>query len=452
MEIKSRKIVIGEGIRTPIGHISRSLSKLTPEELLKLTLQELLQKTALYPHAVDGVIAGWVGQGSSAPNIARIALLNSGLPEKAHALTVQANCVSGIESVCAAARHILTGDGELYLAGGTESMSNFPYLIRGARSEKELRSMESLKGNWGNLWNNPEIKIADCIEEGLTDPVELIGMAATAEVCAQMYSISRESQDQFAYESYKRALESEKNGFYDTHIVPIKDKNGSNVLKQDEYPYLRESLVEKPKMISKAPLMFDSANFPMKDFYKQYEEHILGKKFVEGQTQATLTLFNSCARSDGAAAVIVTSEERAKELNLEIIAELKSWGFWGNNPAHMGIAPIFSTDLALKRAGLSFDQLDDIELHEAFAATCLSIFKVGKEKFRQNWEEKFAQKKVNPHGGTIALGHPLAATGTRIILNALYEMKQNPKVRWALATACAAGGLGGAVVLERYGK
>ncbi|MBI2915871.1 MAG: thiolase family protein [Elusimicrobia bacterium] len=449
MDIRSRKIVLCTGVRTPIGHIARALSQLTPDTLLKLTIEGLLQKTSLYPHAVDGVIAGWVGQGSSAPNIARIALLNSGLPEKAHAITVQANCVSGMESVCSAARHILVGEGELYIAGGTESMSNFPYLIRGPRSEKDLRSLDSVKENWSKLWENPNIEIADCIDEGLTDPVQWIGMAQTAEVCAQMYSISRDAQDQYAFEGYRRCLESEKNGFYESHLVPVQN-NGTTLLKADEYPFLRESLVEKPKMLSKAPLMFESSSFTMKNLYEKYGQHIFGKKYLEGQTRGTVTLFNSCARSDGAAAVIVASEERARDLNLEILAELESWAFWGNNPAHMGVAPVFSMEMALKRAQISFDQLDDVELHEAFAATCLSIFKVGKEKFKQMWEQKFEKGQVNPHGGTIALGHPLAATGTRVILNALYEMKRNPKVQWAGATACAAGGLGGAVILKRY--
>ncbi len=448
MDIKPRKIVLCTGVRTPIGHIARSLSNCNPENLLKFTIESLLQKTSLYPHAVDGVIIGWVGQGSSAPNIARIALLQAGLPEKAHAITIQANCVSGMEAISSAARHILVGEGELYIAGGTESMSTFPYLIRGPRSKKELRTLSAIKENWNNLWDHTDIEIADCIEEGLRDPVELIGMAGTAEVCAQMYSISRESQDRYALESYQRCLNAQKDGFYNSHVIPFqKDKN--IILKQDEYPLLREGLVEKPQMISKAPLMFDSPSMSIRDFYKQYGKHILGKKYEEGSTQATLTLFNSCARSDGAAAVIVTTEERALDLKLEILAELSSWAFWGNNPAHMGVAPVFSTDLALKRAGIKFEQLDDIELHEAFAATCLSIFKVGKEKFKHPWEEKFLQKKLNPHGGSIALGHPLAATGTRIVLNALYAMKRNPKIQYALATACAAGGLGGAIILKR---
>ncbi len=449
MDIQSKKIVLCSGIRTPIGHISRSLAEITPEDLLTSSIHGLLHKTSLYPHAVDGVIAGWVGQGSSAPNIARIALLNAGLPEKAHAITVQANCVSGMESICSAARHILVGEGELYIAGGTESMSNFPYLIRGPRSEKELRSKDSVKENWAALWNNPKIEITDCIEEGLSDPVKHIGMAATAEVCAQMYSVTRDAQDQYAHGSYRKALDAENAGFYDTHIYPVQ-KNNVTLLERDEYPFLRKNIADKPQMLSKAPLMFGGADFTMKMFFEKYGEFILGKKYIEGQTLPTLTLFNSCARSDGAAAVIVASEQRAKDLRLDIIAELKSWAFWGNNPSHMGIAPAFAADLALKRAGISFSQLDDIELHEAFAATCLSIFRVGKEKFGQNWDDKLKQNALNPHGGTIALGHPLAATGTRIVLNALYQMKANPDTRWALATACAAGGLGGAIVLERY--
>jgi acetyl-CoA C-acetyltransferase len=137
-------------------------------------------------------------------------------------------------------------------------------------------------------------------------------------------------------------------------------------------------------------------------------------------------------------------------LGLEILAEIVDWGYWGNDPAYMGIAPVFATANALERAALKFDQLDHIELHEAFAATCLSIFKVGREKYNQHWESKWKDGKLNPNGGSIPLGHPLAATGTRIVLNALYQMKRQPDIRYALATACAAGGLGGAMIIKKY--
>src|SRR5262249_21273182 len=143
--------------------------------------------------------------------------------------------------------------------------------------------------------------------------------------------------------------------------------------------------------------------------------------------KGTVTLFNSCGRSDGAAAIIVTTEAKAKALGLEILAELKGWGFYGNNPAHMGVAPALAAPVALKRAGINFDDLDHIELHEPFAATVLSIFKVGKDKFSCDWESKFKSGALNPNGGSIALGHPLGATGTRLMLNLLYALKQDAK-------------------------
>ncbi len=449
MKARDTKVVLCGGIRTPIGHFSKSLSAVSPEHLLMLTINALLAKTTLYPHAVDGVMAGWVGQGSHAPNIARIAVLLSHLPEKAHAVTVQANCVSGMEAISSAARHIVMGEGDLYIAGGTESMSSMPYAIRGDRSMKELRSMEMLRANWSSLLDHEGIGIVDCIEEGLNDPVRNLNMAATAEVCAQMYSIDRKSQDAYALETYRRCLAAEESGFYKSHVTPVVEHD-QTLLEKDEYPYLRESLVKKPEMLSKAPVLFENSAFSMKHFYELYGKFILGKQYMEGQTHATVTLFNSCARSDGAAAVIVASEKRAKELGLEILAEIVDWGYWGIDPAHMGIAPVFATANALERAGIGFDQLDHIELHEAFAATCLSIFKVGREKYGHHWESKWKDGKLNPNGGSIPLGHPLAATGTRIVLNALYQMKVKPEIRYSLATACAAGGLGGAMIIKRY--
>lgn len=450
MKPTNKKVVICGGVRTPIGHLGKSLARFLPEELMEIAIRSLMQRTSLYPHAVDGVLVGWVGQGSHAPNIARVSALKAGLPEKVQAYTIQQNCISSLETVASAYRHIIMGDGDLYLAGGTESMSNFPYAIRGPRDHKKLRSLETLKTNWAELWNDPEIAITDTTEEGLTDPICKINMAATAEVCAQIYSITRESQDAYALNSYKKGLNAEKRGFYNTHVVPIK-KNGEIILAQDEYPFLRESLVEKPKMLEKAPTIFDGPSNSFKDFYRENSAYILGKTYEEGKTKGTVSLFNACARSDGAAVVIVTSEERAKDLDLEILAEVHSWGFWGTSPAYMGIAPVFATSLALDRAGIHFSDLGHIELHEAFAATCLSIFKVGKEKYRQNWEAANEQGIINPNGGTLALGHPLAATGVRLLLNLIFAMKEDPHSRFGLAAACASGGLGGAMILKRFG-
>ncbi|MBK8576070.1 MAG: thiolase family protein [Elusimicrobia bacterium] len=450
MKPTNKKVVICGGARTPIGHSGKSLAGFLPEELMEVAIRALMQKTSLYPHAVDGVLVGWVGQGSHAPNIARVSALKAGLPEKVQAYTIQQNCISSLETVASAYRHIIMGDGDLYLAGGTESMSNFPYAIRGHRNHKKLRSIETVKAHWSELWDDPDVFITDTTEEGLTDPICKINMAATAEVCAQIYSISRDAQDAYALNSYKKGLIAERRGFYKSHVVPVA-LNGVTALDQDENPFLRESLVQKPRLLEKAPTLFDGPSYSIKDFYRDNKDIILGKTYEEGKTKGTVSLFNACARSDGAAVVIVTSEERARDLDLNILAEVNAWGFWGSSPAYMGIAPVFATSLALDRAGIHFSDLDHIELHEAFAATCLSIFRVGKEKYRQNWESANAQGLVNPNGGTLALGHPLAATGVRLLLNLIFSMQEEKNSRFGMVAACASGGLGGAMILKRFG-
>ncbi len=443
-----KRIVIAGGLRTAIGHFSKSLARIAPEELMGSAIHELVKRMNLDPDRVDGVMVGWVGQGTHAPNIARIAALKGGrIPEKTHSMTIQANCLSGMEAISSAARRIVMGEGDLYIAGGTESMSTCPYAIRGSRAEKSLRSMDTIKENWASLWTCQGVTISDAMEEGLVDPVKNLNMAATAEVCAQMFGISRQAQDRYAHESFRRCLEGHTKGFYASHMMPVKSR-GDTILEADEYVMLRRKLVEKPAMIQKASELFDSEAFTIKKFYGAFGVHIEGKAYSP-EAKGTVTLFNSCVRSDGAAAVIVTSEENAKKLGLDILGVIHTWAYCGVNPAHMGIAPAFATQAALDRGGLAFSDLAQIELHEAFAATCLSVFKVGKEKFGHDWETAWNQKRLNPHGGSIPLGHPLAATGTRIVLNLLYAMKENPHARYGLATACASGGLGGAMIVEK---
>ncbi|MHB2025545.1 MAG: thiolase family protein [Elusimicrobiota bacterium] len=443
----AKKIVFGLGARTPIGHISRSLSSLSAPELLRSAIEELIARSGLAKEAVDGLIAGWVGQDFSAPNIARVALLRAGLPEKAQAVTVQNNCVSSIESIAMAARFILAGDGDLYIAAGTESMSRLPYTISGSRASKDLRSMATLKAKWAGVLQSPDVALIDSMEEGLTDPVEGINMAGTAEVAAQINAISRKDQDAYAVESFRRAIAGWNNGFYATHVFPVKD--GEIVkLDKDEYPFLREDLVQKPERMAKAPVLFDNSSYSIKDFYRDFGRHMNGRNWREGDS-GTVTLFNSCARSDGAAAVIVAEEKKARALGLQILGELKGWGFYGNNPAHMGVSPALAAPVALERAGAAFADLDAVELHEPFAATVLSIFKIGKEKFGHDWRKKFDEGKLNPHGGSIALGHPLGATGARLALNLLYNLKRTPNARLGMIAACAGGGMGGAMVIGK---
>ena len=389
MFAESKKIVLCAGARTPIGHISRSLSTLRPEELLVLALAAVFERTKLPKDAVDGLIAGWVGQAFNAPNIARVAALRAGLPEKSQAVTVQNNCVSSIEAVSAAARFILAGEGEVYIACGTESMSRLPYSIDGTRSAKPLRSIAVVREKWAELITSPDVVVLDSIEQGLTDPVAGINMAGCAEVSAQMHGVPREAQDEYARESFRRCVASWNSGFYGTHVVPVAAADGTTILEKDEYPFLREDLIDKPKMFAKAGAFYDNSAYPLANFYRDFGRHIAGKAHRDGDA-GTVTLFNSCGRSDGACAVIVATERRAKELGLEILAELKGWGYYGNNPAHMGVAPALAAPVALERAGVAFKDLDSIELHEPFAATVLAIFKVGREKFGHDWEAKNA--------------------------------------------------------------
>lgn len=443
----SKTIVVAGGARTPIGHLARSLADLKAEDLLVDALEATLSRSKLRKDAVDGVIAGWVGQSFTAPNIARVAALRAGLREEAQAMTVQNNCVSSIESVAAAARAILAGEGEVYLAGGVEVMSRIPYSIEGSRAAKALRSLDTVKAKWGELAATSDVAIVDAMEQGLTDPVERINMAGTAEVCAQMYGIGRQEQDEYARESFRRALEGWKTGFFSSHVVPV-TRDGRTVLEKDEYPHLREDLVEKPQMFAKAPALFDNSVYSIKDFYRDFGRHIKGKEYREG-AKGSVTLFNSCGRSDGAAALVITTAEKARALGLDVLAEIKGWGFQGNNPAHMGVSPALAAPVALQRAGVSFDALDQIELHEPFAATVLSIFKLGKEKFGHDWAAKNASGALNPNGGSIAVGHPLGATGARLLLNLVHALRGNPKGRYGMLAACAGGGMGGALVVEK---
>jgi acetyl-CoA acetyltransferase family protein len=279
------------------------------------------------------------------------------------------------------------------------------------------------------------------------DPVEKINMAGTAEVCAQMFGLSRAAQDEHALESFRRALAAWKRGFYASHVVPV--SAGAATLERDEYPFLREDVAAKPQQFAKVPLIFQNSSYSIKDFYRDYGAYIEGKAYEEGVTKASVTLYNSCPRSDGAAALIVASEERARELGLEILGELKGWGYHGNKPAHMDLSPALAANAALKASGVAFEALDRIELHEPFAASALAVFALGRREFGHDWEGKYRSGAVNPNGSSLALGHPLGATGARTLLNLLYGMKEDPKARLGLVAACAEGGMGGALVVAR---
>lgn len=443
-----KEIVLADGWRTPIGHVNSCLSHYSAEALMAKTIEEVMKRSKLDPALLDGVIVGWVGQGSNAPNIARVATLMANLPNQCVAFTEQVNCVSGMDTIASAARRIAFDEGEIFLAGGTESMSQMPYSIRGDRSVKGIRTIEDLKKNWEVLLEQPGIELTDCMLEGLVDPVRKLSMAATAELLAQIHHISREEQDQYAIKSYASAIDAVRSGFYKSHVFEVPGREGEMV-DHDENPELRERYVKDPSKLSKMITLFDNQKMDFEDFYKQNASYLNGAKFIPGKTKGTITPFNACPRSDGAAGVLVTTRERAEKENLHVIGRLRGWGFGGIDPGLMGKAPAYATDIALKRNGLEFNQIDVIELHEAFAAGCLAIFDEGKKELGHDWQEKWDEGRINRHGGSLALGHPLAASGTRIVLNLCHALREDPSAGIGMASACAAGGIGCSMIVEK---
>lgn len=449
MKFHDHTIVLCHGVRTPFGALGKELADMAAEDMMAVVFQDILRRAHLTPRQVDGLMVGWVGEDSHALNIARVTALRMGFPVETPALTLQANCMAGLEAVCAAVGRIVVGDGELYLVGGTESMSQAPFAIRGVRSNAFLRNLATVKSHWAEILQSSQVSVVDMMEEGLTDPVAHINMGATAEVLAQLFHIGRKEQDEYALESIRRTVRAVESGFYQRHLVPV-TREGATILTADETPTQRQSVLEKPKLMEKAPTLFDNGFYPFENFYRDHEK-FLGSSTPPAGSGGSVTLLNSCGRSDGAAGLIVTTRRKALELNLDIIAEVASWAFRGVEPHRMGLAPAVAAQEALVRAGLSFDQIDTIELHEPFAAGVLALFQFAKTTFGHDWRTLWEKGNLNPKGGTLALGHPIAATGVRVLLNLAYAMGERPGPSWGLGGACASGGMGGAMVL-RNGK
>ncbi len=397
-----KKVVIVGGVRTPIGSHGGAFRTLTAQHLATLVYREVIERTGIDPRQFDDVILGCIGQQSDAPNIGRVAGLLAGVPVNVPGYTVQRNCVSGMVAITSACQAIQAGDGEAFLCGGTESMSTAPYVVRGARWGLKLR----------------HDTFVDTLWEGLTDPVCGAMMGYTAENLAMMYGISREEQDKFAMLSHKKAFRATRMGRFREEIVPVRVSKrvaGQEVAYED---IVQDECINPTLNASKAAL------YPT--------------VFKKG---GSVTPANACPISDGAAAAIVMTADKAKELDLEPLATIRGYAYAGLPPEIMGLGPAYAVPKALKRCGLKLTDVDLIELNEAFASQSIAV---GVELEDEGWD----WDKVNVNGGAIALGHPVGCTGTRIVVTLLHEMiKRDASL--GLATACVGGGMGGAIVIER---
>jgi acetyl-CoA C-acetyltransferase len=399
-----KQVVIVNPVRTPVGSHGGALRSKRAQDLAEIVFRAVLEQTGLDPAVLDEVILGNIGQPSDAANIARVAALMAGVPIEVPGFTVQRNCASGMQSVTSAYQAIQTGDGEIYLCGGTESMSNIPYILKKARWGYKLRHAELTDGLW----------------EGLTDPICNQVMGRTAENLAEKYNISREEQDEFAIQSHKKAFMAQRMGKFDDEIVPVevvKKVAGQEVARE---PIIHDETINVGLTVQKAAL-----------YPTVFKEN------------GTVTPANACPISDGAAAMIVCTEEKAQELGLKPTARIVSYAYAAVDPAYMGIGPAFAMPKALERAGLSLDDVGLVELNEAFAAQCLSV---SKEMVSQghNWD----WEKVNVNGGAIALGHPVGCTAAKLIATLTHEM-QRREVQYGIDTMCVGGGQGGCLILER---
>ncbi len=440
-----RDVVIVDGLRTPFAKSGSKLAKVHPAELGRVALSELFEKTNLDTNLIDEVIIGNTGNPVDAVNVARVVALNAGVPQKTSAYTVHRNCASALESISHGYEKIRSGTMDVIVAGGTENMSQLPVLLPEkfqdlygqlftARKPSQalpllykllkfdLKQIQSLlTGN-----QKSEFFPIIAVMKGLTDPFVGINMGQTAEILAKEFGLSRKQQDEFALRSHQLAVKAMKEGRMKEEMtaLPIPPKF-TETITEDIGPRDSQTMEALGKL----------------------------KPFFDKRT-GTITAGNACPITDGAAMILMMSREKANSLGYKPIAKIRGYAFAGLEPERMGLGPVYSTPIALKRAGLTMKDIGLMELNEAFAAQVLACLKAfdsdefGRTKLGLPGKVgEMAMDKVNVNGGAIALGHPVGATGTRIVLTLAKEMRRR-KVQFGVATLCIGGGQGGAMVLE----
>lgn len=399
-----KKVYIVAARRTAVGKFMGSLSPFNPGELGALVIKEIIKETGISPDKIDSVIAGNILSAGQLQGVARQAAIKGGIPQEVPAYSLNMVCGSGMKAVMNAYAEILSGSAELIIAGGTESMTNAGFVMNGS-----LRT--------GNKMGNIQA-LDHMVADGLTDAFSNYHMGITAENIADKYGISREEQDAFAFNSQQKAIKAVDSGKFDKEIVPVEivTRKETIIFSKDEFPN-RTSSPEKLAQLRPA-------------FKKD----------------GSVTAGNASGVNDGASFVLVASEEAMTKYGLKPLAEIVSVGQGGVDPSIMGMGPVPAIRMALKNAGMKLSNMDLVELNEAFASQSLGVIKelITEHRVEREWIDKV----TNINGGAIALGHPIGASGNRIIVTLIHELIAENK-DFGLASLCIGGGMGTAIILKR---
>lgn len=395
-----KNVVIVDSVRTAIGKLGGAMKEVTADYLGEYVIRELLERTQVDANEIDEVILGQAKQSADISNVARVSSLRAGLPLSVPGYTLHRQCGSGLQSINSAVQQIQSENADIVIAGGVESMSTAPYYVSGVR--------------FGVTAGNVELRDPNTASQPGSQPQEVYGnaitMGWTSDNIAKQYEITREEQDAYALRSQQRAQHAIEVGLFADQIVPVEMKQRKKVItfNVDEHP--RETTMEA-----------------------------LAKLRPVFSPDGTTTAGNASGRNDGAAALLVMSEDRAKELGYTKGVRVVAQAAVGVDPVTMGLGPIPATRKALEKAGLTIDDIDVVELNEAFAAQTLAFFK--------EFNLPYDSEKVNPNGGAIALGHPIGATGAILMTKLMHELQRTGK-RYGLVTLCIAGGIGIATIVE----
>jgi acetyl-CoA acetyltransferase family protein len=423
-------IVIIDGLRTPYAKAGTALKDVTADALGAFVVKEIVARTGIDPERVDEVIVGNAGMPAEAANIGRVIALRAGIPRRIPAYSVQRNCASGMQAAASAYAQITAGLSDIVLVAGVESMSNFGFYTTKRLKEifTRIGRSKSLAGKAAALL---AIRPKDLVPVvgltlGLTDPVSGLNMGQTAENLARDFGITRQEQDEFSLWSHQKWSAANAAGRFKNEIVPIYAPPAFDPIEEDVGPRKHETIEDLQKL-------------------KPYFDRKFG----------TVTPGNSSPITDGGAAALIMSDNRAKELGYKPLGRIRAFAFAGNDPSRMGLGPVFSTHKALKLAGMKLSDMELIELNEAFASQVIACERasVSEEFFRQHLpgEEpigEFRRDILNVNGGAIALGHPVGSSGLRIVITLLKEMERRG-LATGLATMCIGGGQGGTMIVER---